>query len=337
MKAAVLEKLNAPLVIEELEVPKLDVGQVLVQVHVSGICGAQLGEMSGAKGEDKYLPHLLGHEGSGVVINVGAGVTHIKRDDHVVMHWRKGIGIESACPKYRRLDGKIGMVGGGWVTTFNEYAVVSENRLTPIDKDIPFNVAALMGCAITTGFGLINNEAKLKLGQSIAVAGVGGVGLYVIQGARMVGGNPIIAIDIWKEKLDIAKKFGATYVVRNAPEWSTVNVDISVDCTGDPEAINRGLESVKPGGKMILVGQPRDGVDVIFKQMRQHYCGKTILDSQGGLTNPTADIPRYLKLYRKGKFSISEGKYFTLDTINDGMEHSRTGSWGRPMLMIKEN
>src|SRR2546425_5517426 len=127
MKAAVLVELNAPLVLADLEMPALDVGQVLVKIQCSGICGAQLGEISGVKGPDKFLPHLLGHEGGGVVLETGPGVTHVNPGDHVVMHWRKGAGIQSRTPQYR-WNGRT--VNAGWVTTFNERAVVSENRLT---------------------------------------------------------------------------------------------------------------------------------------------------------------------------------------------------------------
>ena len=187
-RAAILETLNQPLVIGEIEIPPLDVGQVLVQVGVSGICGAQLNEIQGVKGEDKFLPHLLGHEGGGVVLDVGPGVTQVKKGDHVVMHWRKGAGIQSKTAKYRW---NSHVVNAGWVTTFNERAIISENRLTPIPKDVPFDIAALMGCAVTTALGLINNLAQLKIGQSIAVLGCGGVGLNVVLGAAMVAADQI--------------------------------------------------------------------------------------------------------------------------------------------------
>src|SRR5271156_5980727 len=130
MKAAILTELRAPLVITEINLPpKLEVGQVLVKVHYSGICGSQLGEIDGAKGEDKYLPHLLGHEGSGIVLAIGPGVRHVKPEDKVVLHWRKGLGIESETPSY---DWNGRKVNAGWIATFNEYAIVSENRITRI-------------------------------------------------------------------------------------------------------------------------------------------------------------------------------------------------------------
>src|SRR5262249_32148541 len=159
------------------------VGQVLVKIQQSGICGAQLGEIAGVKGPDKFLPHLLGHEGGGVVEDVGPGVSHVKKGDHVVLHWRKGVGIQAKPSNYRWMER---VVNAGWVTTFSEYTVASENRVTPIPKDIPFDIASLMGCAVTTALGLINNDAQVKIGQSVAVLGCGGVGLNMVQGAALV-------------------------------------------------------------------------------------------------------------------------------------------------------
>src|SRR6267143_214934 len=148
-RAAILTELGRPLALAEIRLPeRLEAGQVLVHVHCSGICGSQLGEIDGAKGEDKFLPHLLGHEGSGKVLETGPGVRHVKPGDSVVLHWRKGRGIESATPAYD-WDGR--KVNAGWVTTFNEYGVVSENRLTAIPGDIDPELAALFGCAVTTG------------------------------------------------------------------------------------------------------------------------------------------------------------------------------------------
>ncbi|MEE9356508.1 MAG: zinc-binding dehydrogenase [Methylococcaceae bacterium] len=345
MKAAILEKLNAPLMVDKLQWPdKLECGQVLVKVHASGICGAQRGEISGTKGEDKYLPHLLGHEGGGVVMDVGPGVTQVKKGDHVVMHWRKGAGIEAAPPKYKWGDKTV---SGKWVTTFNEYAIVSENRVTPIEKDIPFEIAALMGCAVTTGLGLVNNEAQLKIGQSIAVIGCGGVGLNIIQGAVMVSAGTIIAIDILDNKLEMAAEFGATKLIK--PDLLSVateaairhigkpGVDVVVDCTGLVNMIDIGYSLVAPGGKMILVGQPRHDQKLTINAMRRHYCGQTLFDSQGGLTNPSTDIPRYLDLYRAGKLKLDSliTHRYPLEQVNDALDMVRSGQAGRVILEMK--
>ena len=337
-KAAILTELNKPLVVDGLEVPTLDVGQVLVKVHSSGICGAQIGEISGAKGPDKWLPHLLGHEGGAEVLEVGPGVTQVKPGDHVVMHWRKGHGIEARPPRYqwpKYIDGHLLTVGGGWVTTFNEMAVVSENRLTVIDKDIPFDVAALMGCAVTTALGLVNNEAKVKIGESVAVAGCGGVGLNIIQGAALVGANPIIAIDICNFKAEPSVNAGATRFTNEIDEVGPV--DVFVDCTGDCRVISKAYDLVKSGGRLVLVGQPRHGHALNLPYFRSQYCGKTVMDSQGGLTNPNVDIPRYLALFKAGKLPLGQfiTHKFPLGQVNEALDMVRSGNAGRVILEME--
>src|SRR3990167_3701206 len=263
MKAAILVELNKPLVIENIELPKsLKYGQVLVRVKTSCICGSQLGEIAGVKGEDKFLPHLLGHEGGGVVEKVGDGVSKVKVGDHVVMHWRKGLGIDAEPPKYQWRKQEV---NAGWVTTFNEYAVVSENRLTAVPKDIDFDVIALLGCAVTTGLGIVNNDAQLKIGESVAIFGVGSVGLNVVQGAAMVSAYQIIAIDLHDYKLELAKKFGATHVV-NASKQNVKEalidiigargVDVAIDNTGNTLVIETAYEITSVQGRTILVGVP---------------------------------------------------------------------------------
>lgn len=341
--AAILHQLNAPLIVDEIEIPAPGIGQVLVEICASGICGAQLGEISGAAGPDPYLPHLLGHEGAGVVLEAGPGVIRVSPGDHVVCHWRTGLGIEAPFPKYRWGE-KV--VGGGRVTTFAECALISENRLTPIQKDIPFEIAALMGCAVTTALGLVNREARLEIGQSIAVAGVGGVGLNIVQAAAMVGGFPIIAIDRIPGKVSLATDMGATYgIISNnmdlRKEIKKVTgdrgVDVFVDCTGSVGIIEMGYALTAPqGGRMVLVGQPFGHHTLVLGEFRQNYRGKTLLDSQGGLTNPTLDIPRYLELYRAGRLKLDKliTDRFSLERVNDALDLVRSGHAGRVMLRM---
>lgn len=342
IKAAILEKLNSPLVIDHIDIPALGIGHVLVKVHYSGICGKQIGEIAGIYGEDKYLPHLMGHEGGGEVIETGLGVMHVRKGDHVVMHWRKGPGIESAPPKYMRASGSV---GGGWVTTFNDYAVVSENRLTAISKDIPLEIAALMGCAVTTGLGIINNEAQLKIGQSVAIFGCGGVGLNLIQGASMVSCNPVIAIDKFDNKLEMALKYGATHTINSSStdvKEAVSNivgkreVDVVIDCTGNVDVIAMAYEMTAGSGKTILVGQPKYTESLKINSFNKHYGGKQLFASQGGLTNPAEDIPRYLRLYSEGKLNLADliTHTFQLDEINTALNKVRDGETGRCIIKM---
>ena len=171
MKAAILTGQKQPLAIGEVRLPgRLEYGQVLVKIFYSGVCGSQIGEIDGVKGEDRYLPHLLGHEASGEVLGTGPGVKTVTHGSRVVLHWMQGAGVQADPPSYEWRGTKL---NAGWITTFNEYAIVSENRVTQIPDDFDMEIAALFGCAVTTGLGVIANNAELKTGESIVVFGAG--------------------------------------------------------------------------------------------------------------------------------------------------------------------
>ncbi len=334
MKAAILTELKSPLVIAEVELPKeLSIGQVLVKVNYSGICGSQLGEIDGAKGEDKYLPHLLGHEGSGKVIAIGPGVKHVKPEDKVVLHWRKGLGLDCEPPVYR-WEGR--QVNAGWVTTFNEYAIVSENRVTTITNDSDLEVASLFGCAITTGFGVVENNAKLRIGESVVVFGAGGIGLNVIQAASLVSAYPIIAVDIFDNRLDLARQMGATHVINSKMANAGAGileivgnsgVDVFIDNTGLPVVIELGYQITKPQGRVTLVGVPKKGNNVTIYSLPLHF-GKELSGSHGGEAIPQLDIPRYNNLYKAGKLQLRNllSKTYTLEQINEAISDMRSGT-----------
>jgi S-(hydroxymethyl)glutathione dehydrogenase / alcohol dehydrogenase len=331
-KAAVLVEQKKPLQIMYITgALKLEVGQVLVKVFYSGICGSQLGEIAGVKGEDKYLPHLLGHEGSGEVRAVGPGVTHVRRGDRVVMHWRKGAGIESVPPRYD-LAGK--KMNAGLVTTFNEYAVVSENRVTKIPNDSDMKVAALFGCAVTTGFGVVENNAKVKIGESVGVFGAGGIGLNIIQAAAMSSAYPIIAVDLHENRLGLAKKMGATHAIR-ARKYTEQDIeqilgerelDVFIDNTGNPKVIELGYRTVGPQGRVICVGVPDKQDDICIHSLDLHF-GKSITGSYGGETAPHEDIPRYMRLFEEKRLELKSliTKTVRLSDINEAISEMRSG------------
>lgn len=334
MRAAVLTELKAPLRIVELTMPEaLAVGQVLVKVHYSGICGSQLGEIDGAKGEDKYLPHLLGHEASGTVLDAGPGVRHVKIGDKVVLHWRKSVGIESPTPVYHWGDRKV---NAGWVTTFNEYAIVSENRVTPIPADSDLEVAALFGCAVTTGFGVVENNAKVRIGESVVVFGAGGIGLNIVQAAALVSAYPIVAVDLYDERLALAKQMGATHLINSGKTDARQaildivgreGVDAFIDNTGKPAIIEMGYQMTKPQGRVTLVGVPRQGSTINIYSLPLHF-GKGLSGSHGGEAVPQADIPRYQRLYGSGRIKLREliTNRYTLDQVNEAIAGMRDGS-----------
>jgi len=342
MKAAILVESAKPLVVADIELPeRLEYGQVLVRVHASGICGSQIGEIDAVKGPDKFLPHLLGHEGGGVVEDIGAGVRHVKKGDRVVLHWRKGRGIEAPTPRYR-WGGRV--VNAGWVTTFNERAVVSENRVTPIPGDIDFGIAALLGCAVTTGLGVVVNDARLRIGESIAIYGAGGVGLSVVQGAALVSAWPIIAIDRDEAKLAMATAFGATHVINTARGDTAeqvraiagaAGVDVAVDTTGSVALIEEAWGVTTARGRTVLVGVPRAGERVRINTLPLHF-EKRLVGSHGGQAEPADDIPRYVNLVRQGRLRLAEmiTHTFTLDRINEAVALMRAGGGGRCLITL---
>jgi len=336
-KAAILTELKAPLVVAEIELPaQLAVGQVLVQIHYSGICGSQLGEIDGAKGPDRFLPHLLGHEASATVLAIGPGVRHVKPGDTAVLHWRKGPGIEAETPKYS-WQGRT--VNAGWVTTFQEYTIVSENRVTPIPADSELDVAALFGCAVTTGFGVVQNNAKVRIGESVVVFGAGGIGLSIVQAAAAAGAYPVIAVDRYAAKLDLARRFGASHGIDSSAtdartaivdilgDMGGMSLDVFIDNTGQPTIIEMGYDLVTGQGRVILVGVPKRGNTININSLQLHF-GKVLTGSHGGEAVPQEDIPRLMRYYLQGKLELRGllTNEYTLDEINTAIAHVRDGT-----------
>ena len=337
MKAAVLEKLNYPLAIREIFPTELLPGQVYVKVLASGLCGAQLHEIRGHRGNEKFLPHLMGHEGCGIVKEVGPGVTTVKEGDKVVMHWRPGSGIESEFPKYH-LGEKI--ISSGKCTTLSEFSIVSENRLTKVPSDTPTVLAAMLGCSLTSAMGIIDNECNLKFGESVAVIGCGGVGLNLIQAAKMKSAYPVYGVDINDKMFDLTHQIGVDIFTCDL-EFIPHKVDVILDTTGVPEVISKAFDKLAPSGRLIMVGQPAPGTNLnIFNPLSMFDGqGKSIRASQGGGTKPDEDIPRYIKLANREMldFNTLHTDTFALDNINDAFDLLKTGNAGRIIIKIGED
>ena len=346
MLAAIIVKQKEPLELVNLQITDpLSYGQVLVRVHYSGICGSQLGEIEGVKGEDPYLPHCLGHEGAGLVEEISPGVKNVKVGDHVVLHWRPGQGIQAEAPRYQWGNKTV---HAGWVTSFNEQAIVSENRLTVIPKDLNLEEAALLGCAVTTGLGVISNNAKVRIGESILVIGAGGVGLNVIQGARMASAYPIIAVDRCHHKLSLAKELGATHLIHTGEQnlseevqrlLQGVGADIVVENTGKIELMEQAYELCSNKGRTIFVGVPPQKEKPSFRSLPLHF-GKSISGSHGGETEPTTEIPRYVRLMQSGKLHLSPliTDRIPLHDVNIALDKMRQSQIrGRCVLKISED
>jgi len=342
MLAAILVEQNKPLIVDEVRLPKtLDFGQVLVRLRYSGICGSQLGEIKGVKGEDPYLPHLMGHEGSGTVVETGPGVMRIEVDDHVVLHWKPARGIEANPPEYE-WQGK--RLNAGKVTTFNECAVVSENRLSKIPHDFDMKIATLFGCAVTTAFGVVNNDAQIKIGQSVIIFGLGGLGMNIAQAASMVSANPIVGIDLSKEKLEIGKKFGLTHSlhseINNRDEKlrkivGQSGADVVIETTGNSRLIEQAYELTSDQGKTILVGVPNKGDNISIYSLPLHF-KKTLKGSHGGDAVPDIDIPRYIRLIEASKMSLNGliTHDYDLVDINNAIDLFKTGKAGRIVINL---
>ena len=339
-QAAILERSREPLVVDEVTLPEqLQAGQVLVKVRFSGICGAQLNEIEAAKGPDKFLPHLLGHEGLGDVLEVGPLVRSVAPGDQVILHWMPGAGIQSDPAVYewrgRRLN-------AGWVTTLSELTVVSENRCTKLTSTLEPQHLPLLGCAATTAAGVIGRDAALRLGESVVVLGTGGVGLLTIEAARASGGYPIVGVDKVEGRLEHARALGAKATVRveDTDVFDEIVAalggrlpDVVIETTGARAMIELSYRLVSGGGRSILVGVPRHDEPASFDTLPLHF--NTIMTgSKGGDTKPEVDIPRLAGLAEAGLFRLDAlpVTIFPLSEVNAAMEMLRRGMPGRAVI-----
>jgi S-(hydroxymethyl)glutathione dehydrogenase/alcohol dehydrogenase len=339
--AAILCESKQPLIVDEIQLPEeLSFGQVLVQVHFSGICGAQINEIDAVKGPDKFLPHLLGHEGSATVLAAGAGVKHVQVGDHVVMHWRPGSGLQADPPSYQWRGRPL---NAGWVTTFNTHAVVSENRATPIPRDFDLTLAPLLGCSVTTAFGVISNDAHVKPGESVVIVGAGGVGLALVQAAAAVSAYPIVAIDVSEEKLRAAEKLGASHSFMNDGQDLAARVrgacggdpDVIIETTGEPSLIEWAYETSAKDGRTILVGVPPKDPKPAIHTLPLHF-DKVLTGSHGGNSRPAYDIPRLIRLNQASLLRLGEitTRVWPLSKINEALLELRKGSVGRQLINL---
>jgi S-(hydroxymethyl)glutathione dehydrogenase/alcohol dehydrogenase len=297
--AAILVEQRKPLVIDEVELPALKRGQVLVEIHATRVCGSQIGEIDGVKGPDKFLPHLLGHEAGAIVLEVGPEVAHVAPGDRVVCHWRPGAGIDAGGSVY---DWNGTKVNAGPITTFQKYAVISENRLTKVPPETDFELCCLLADTLTTGFGIISNDAKVKEGESVVIFGVGGIGLGVVLGAKLAGANPIIGIDLHDHKLAKAAEYGLTHKINASRENASECVrgilggmaDVTIDGTGNAKVIEAAYDLAKlRGGRCVLFGVMRHDQHVSIHTLPLHF-GRVLTGSEGGQSRPAEDIPRII-------------------------------------------
>jgi Zn-dependent alcohol dehydrogenase len=337
MKSAILVELNKPLLVTGVELCELLVGQVLVRVLVSGICGSQLHEISGNKGNGRFLPHLMGHEGCGIVEKIGPGVSTVKPGDKVVMHWRQGSGIDSEFPKYL-YQGKE--FSSGKVNTLTEKAIVSENRLTSVPAETDSEFAALLGCSLSTAFGIIDYQSNLLLGESVAILGCGGVGLSLILAAKLKGASSITVVDRSQSKKSIAQQHGATDF-RTAISDIPRKIDLVIDTTGSSELIASAFSCLSNSGRIIMVGQPEPGQELRIPNALSFFSGEglQLRATQGGGGFPNVDIPRYLNLFNSLEMNVKSlvTHRYELAQINEAFKTLISGEAGRIMITMESD
>tara|TARA_X000000950_G_scaffold287435_1_gene399670 strand:- start:2204 stop:3274 length:1071 start_codon:yes stop_codon:yes gene_type:complete len=331
-KAAILTKLKKKLLISNIKFNQnLSRGQVLIKLYYSGICGSQIGEINGIKGKDKFLPHLLGHEGTGIIVNKNKYVKKFKVGDKVILHWQKSEGYDSCSPNYFMGKKKI---NAGKVTTFNEFAVVSENRITRMPKGISEKEAVIFGCALTTGFGAVVYDAKVKNNKSILVFGAGGIGISIIQILALTKPKKIIIVDTNINKKKLIKKFKQKNFIHfnnnnyNKLKENILNTndgdyfDYVFDTTGDGKIIELGLDLMLKKSKLILLGV-QNFKEKISLNTLQIVLGKKIIGSTGGNVNPTKDIPLIYKQIKKNNINLNNfyNKIFKLSEINKAIKY----------------
>jgi S-(hydroxymethyl)glutathione dehydrogenase/alcohol dehydrogenase len=358
VKAAVAWGPNQPLSIEmvDLEGPKK--GEVLVRIVATGVCHTDAYTLSGVDPEGIF-PVILGHEGAGIVEEVGEGVTSLKKGDHVIPLYTPECrtckfclsGKTNLCQRIRETQGK-GLMPDGTTrfskdgkpifhymgtSTFSEYTVVPEISLAKIDEKAPLDKVCLLGCGVTTGIGAVLNTAKVEKGANVAVFGMGGIGLAVIQGAKMAGANKIIAIDVNNAKFDLAKKFGATdflnpkeiqgTIVENIVKLTDGGVDYSFECVGSVKLMRDALECCHKGwGESVIIGVAAAGEEISTRPF-QLVTGRVWKGSAFGGVKGRTELPGFVDRYMKGEINIDDMVTFTMpiEQINDAFKYMKEG------------
>ena len=340
-KAAILVETKKPLEIVKLEIPTLREGQILVKITNSGICGTQLMEIDGQKGEDKWLPHCLGHEATAIVVEKHVSVRKFSLDDPVILSWIKGSGMEAGGCQYTWEGLKV---NAGPITTFQEYAIVSENRATKLNYPVPDAAYVLLGCAAPTGMGAVINVLKGKKDCSIAIFGAGGIGICSILMAKEIGMHPIVVVDVSDDRLKLAKAAGADLTINPKNENVSVSIrkeqrdglDFCVEATGNKAVIENLMGCLKSrSGKAVIVGNVSHGESVnIFPA--DFNDGKSLLGTWGGNSDPDQDMGLFSEIIQKNKQFVDKlcPTMFYLEEINDALDAMRKKTVGRAVLNL---
>jgi S-(hydroxymethyl)glutathione dehydrogenase/alcohol dehydrogenase len=334
IRAAVLRQSGAPLSIESLETLPLSHGQVLVRMEYSGICRSQLMEQKGLRGDDKWLPHLLGHEGVGTVEEVGEGVSKCRPGDQVVLSWVKGTGIDAENAKY--LDENHYPVNSGQVTTFSSFCVVSENRLFPAPHGYSAKILALFGCALITGGGM-----AIKYGQSdkvdrICIIGFGGIGSAAALVLKGMGKSKIDIVEQNPDRRTQAFSLGFKSIYADISECEN-QYDLVLEASGTTDAIESGFAKTRDSGTLVFASHPENGSRISIDP-HDLIRGKKIFGTWGGDVNPDLDMKKIGSYLAQSKSSLEllTGEIFTIDEANEAMAYLESGKAGRALLKLSE-
>jgi len=354
---------SRPLAIEELEVEAPGPGEVLVQMGAAGLCHSDLSVVNGTRLWP--TPLVLGHEAAGIVRETGAGVTDLKPGDHVVFSFlpvcgrctncvsgrgwlcergivanRAGTLMSGACRFIgrdgRRIHHHVGVSG------FSQFTVAARESLVKIDTDVPLEIAVLFGCAVMTGVGAVVNTAKVAPGTSVAVFGLGGVGLAAILGARVAGAWPIVAVDRLASKLDLARQCGATHTVDASQtdaaaavrELTNGGVETAIEAVGSEQVIATAYAATRRGGKTVAIGLPHPSRQLTIPALSLVAEERQLLGSYMGSCVPQRDIPRFLNLYRAGLLPVPllKSREISLHEVNEGFDALERGEVARQVI-----
>lgn len=358
IRAAVLPAVGAPLTVTEIELPDPGPGRVRVRLAAAGVCHSDLSLSDGTMRVP--VPAVLGHEGAGTVVAVGEGVTRLAPGDPVVLNWAPSCGRCHACALgevwlcadalagsadvYARTADGTDLHPGLNVAAFAEETVVAESCVLPLPPGIPLTDAALLGCAVLTGYGAVHHSARVREGETVAVFGVGGVGLATVQAARIAGASRIVAVDVSEEKEGLARAAGATdYVVASDTTPRAIRaltgkqgVDVAVECVGRAVSIRAAWESTRRGGRTTVVGIGGKAEQVTFNALELFHWGRTLAGCVYGNSDPARDLPVLAEHVRAGRLDLGAlvTERITLADIPDAFGNMLAGKGGRALVVF---
>ncbi|MCT9144803.1 Zn-dependent alcohol dehydrogenase [Streptomyces violarus] len=358
VRAAVLPAIGSPLEITGIELPDPGPGQVRVRLAAAGVCHSDLSLSDGTMRVP--VPAVLGHEGAGTVVAVGEGVTHVAPGDGVVLNWAPSCGACHACSLgevwlcanalngaadvYARTTEGADLHPGLNVAAFAEETVVSAACVLPVPQGVPLTDAALLGCAVLTGYGAVHHSAQVRPGETVAVFGAGGVGLAALQAARIAGASKIVAVDVSAEKEELARAAGATdYVIASENTAREIRaltgkqgVDVAVECAGRAVSIRAAWDSTRRGGRTTVVGIGGKDQQVTFNALEIFHWGRTLSGCVYGNSNPAEDLPVLAEHVRAGRLDLSAlvTERIALDGIPAAFENMLAGKGGRALVVF---